>query len=263
MENLKNNDDKKQKALEILKKIKENKARQNPESPIEEEEIEEKEPEEEDSDSEWGGMEDVNIPIAKQQLGIFVIDGSGSMIENTNGGTTKAQAVNMAVKETLDKFKKSRKKNWFYFSVVAFGETAKTILPIQPVASIDTHANYDPLRHFGGQTFIGSGLSEALNIANNFLNNKTNNVPHSVIIIVLSDGECLKSAATEEIGKKIKGNAQIRTYSCLVETLGKQDANAISLLKKIATSTDCFQTVYDKDTIRDFFVHSLSTKIAL
>lgn len=51
------------------------------------------------------------IPSAFHQFGIFVIDGCGSMTGKTSRTLIKVEAVNMATKEILPRFKANREKH--------------------------------------------------------------------------------------------------------------------------------------------------------
>jgi hypothetical protein len=50
----------------------------------------------------------VTAPKTWEQLGVLVLDGSGSMSGETTGNTTKAQGVDSAVREMFTRFKASR-----------------------------------------------------------------------------------------------------------------------------------------------------------
>jgi hypothetical protein len=214
----------------------------------------------------WG-LGQIISPQAFHQLGIFVIDGSYSMTGKVPGNITRAQAVNGAVRETLTRFKMSRKKDCFSFSIVAFGDYAQTITQAERVTSIDDNANYDPLQYFGGgssSTNIGSGLSEASNVATNFLNNKTSSVPHKVAIVLLTDGMCHEEAKTKLVAEQLKQNPNVQVFCCCLEEVGKSVTDAEALLKQIASNpVTGYKTVYDKDTIRGFFVNSITAATGL
>ncbi|MCB0537810.1 MAG: VWA domain-containing protein [Saprospiraceae bacterium] len=207
---------------------------------------------------------EIVTPPAFQQLGIFVIDGSGSMTGKTSGSLSKAEAVNLAVKETLTRFKVSRKKDCFSFSVVAFGDHAKMVTPRQKGMDIDDYADYNPLQFFdngtgSSSTNIASGLDEALKIANEFFANKESSVPHKVAIVVLTDGMCHHEADTKRVADQIKQNPNVQIFCCCLEELGQSYTEAETLLKYVATNpTEGYRSVYDKDTIRGFFVNSIT-----
>jgi uncharacterized protein YegL len=212
---------------------------------------------------------EIVTPSAFHQLGIFVIDGSGSMTGKTSGSLTKADAVNMAVKETLSRFKASRKKDCFSFAVVAFGDQAKTIAPTQKGSEIDDYADYNPLQYFdngtgSSSTNISSGLSEALKIGNDFFSNKTSSVPHKVAIVVLSDGMCHQEQRTREVAGQLKQNPNIQIFCCCLEELGQSLPEAEALLKEVASNPITgYKTVYDKEAIRGFFVNSITAATGL
>jgi uncharacterized protein YegL len=66
------------------------------------------------------------------QLGILVLDGSGSMKAEGDLKTSLAENVNLAVKEFLTYFKGSSIVNNFSIAVVTFSDTATVHTPLPP-----------------------------------------------------------------------------------------------------------------------------------
>ena len=197
------------------------------------------------------------------QLGIFVIDGSGSMNEKITMNMTRSEAVDIALKATFIKFKVSRKKECFSFSVVAFGDYSQQVLSIQKAENCTPNDDYSPVHFFNNglgsnSTNIYTGLSKAYEIAKKFLDNKTSKILHKVAIVVLSDGMCHNSSETRAIADKIKQIQDIEIYCCHLQG-GLPDNNAQILLKNVASSLDNYKTVTDENTIRNFFVSSISS----
>jgi uncharacterized protein with von Willebrand factor type A (vWA) domain len=212
---------------------------------------------------------EIVTPQSFHQLGIFVIDGSGSMTGKTTSNLSKAEAVNLAVRETFTRFKVSRKKDCFSFAVVAFGDHAKAVGQRQKGTDIDDYADYNPLQYFdngtgSSSTNIASGLEEALRIANDFFANKESSVPHKAAIVVLTDGMCHHEADTRRVADQIKQNPNIQIFCCCLEELGQSYGEEENLLKYVATNqVTGYKTVYDKDTIRGFFVSSITAATGL
>ncbi len=129
------------------------------------------------------------VPATFRQLGILVLDGSGSMGEMTASKVSKAQMVEQAVKELLGLLKKSRVKSNFSIAVVTFDTSATVHTPASSVKDIDDYANYNPMIGHGGGTDIGVALRCAEGVAQQFLSgSSTESVPRSVVIVVMSDG---------------------------------------------------------------------------
>jgi uncharacterized protein YegL len=205
-----------------------------------------------------------NIPLMKStpsymQVGIFVSDGSGSMGDKISPMLTKAGATNKAIREVFTLFKASSKQDWFSFAVVPFGERASVQMGITPCAQVNDNASYDPMIGNGGGTFIGSGLEEANRLAEEFLQQAPKDIPTSVVIVVLSDGACGNPAATKAIAQRIKQNDRIKICAAFFAVKGKADSGVMELLEEIANDpiSGC-KTVYDAQTLRDFFIASVS-----
>lgn len=206
----------------------------------------------------------IDTPKQFHQLGIFVLDGSGSMKEQADGGVTKADAVNIAVRDLLTRFKVSRVKQNFSFSIVSFDTSAQLRTPITEASMIDDNDDYNPMNGHGGGTKIFEGLKIAEQQANDFLSqSNSGGVPHSVIILVMTDGACFKPQKTKQTADDIKNGVnggKITICSTFFGQVGKSDKAAKDLLKDIATDKIMgFKEVYDAETLRTFFEKSIST----
>jgi len=192
------------------------------------------------------------------QLGIFVIDGSGSMLEGTVAGhSLPSHAVNDAMKKTILNFKNSSKRECFSFSVVAFGDEARVILTPQKVEDINAAQSFIATDLFNDKkgsesTNIASGLAIAVEQAKYFLANKKGNLIHRVVVVVLTDGMCHHEEETRSLADQLKLIPNLEICSCHFET-GVNETGAVNLLKDISHN---YETVYDEETIRDFFIHS-------
>src|SRR5258708_4441705 len=148
----------------------------------------------------------IKTPPQFAQLGILVVDGSGSMTESTKGGIQKAQATNGAVRELFTKFKASRVAKNFAFAVVTFDERPSIRLkPASVDEDLDDNGDYNPLNGHGGGTNIYAALEEAEKIANEFIAKAPpDGVPHSAVILVMSDGCCSDPDRTKAVADRIK-----------------------------------------------------------
>lgn len=204
-------------------------------------------------------------PPSFNQLGILVLDGSGSMAELTDGNITKAQAVNEAVRAVFTRFKQSIYVRNFSFAVVTFDENAQAHTPVTAGTDLDDHGNYDPMLNHGGGTNIGAGLLEAKRVADEFLRRAPRGVPTTAVIVVMSDGRdggggVVDPAYTLRIAEEIKRNQAIKICSTYFAPVGSQDVHAQEHLKLLSTSPgNNYKTVYDADSLRQFFYASLST----
>ena len=203
-------------------------------------------------------------PRTFHQLGIFVLDGSGSMGEESQGAMTKAEAVNMAMRDLLTRFKVSKQRKNFSFAVITFDTDANIHTPVTPADVIDDNASFNPLEEHGGGTHIHAGLYIAEKIANDFINQAPpGGVPHSAIILLMSDGLCQEEYVTKQTAAKIKQSAnssKIVICTTYFAPKGTTDINAKALLQEVATDSSLgFREVYDAETLRTFFISSIST----
>jgi Mg-chelatase subunit ChlD len=207
----------------------------------------------------------VKPPKQFAQLGVLVVDGSGSMEDPADrGGISKAQATNKAIRELFTRFKTSKVANNFTFAVVTFDDVAKVRLaPTDVGDSLNDNDDYDPLKEHGHGTRIYTALAAAETMANDFLSAApAGGVPHSVIILVMSDGVCSDPSRTREAADRIrKGpNAdRVKIVCAYFSSIANRDPAGPDLLQQIASDPVMgYKTVYDADTLRDFFNASMS-----
>lgn len=201
------------------------------------------------------------------QLGVLVLDGSGSMQHYIGDGNRPlADNVNVSVRDFLGFFKNSSIKNNFSIAVVTFDDNATIHTPITPLEDIDDYADYNPVNNgHGGRTFIGGALLKAEELAKEFLSSPEalqNSIDHKVSIIVLSDGLCLKADETLNIANQVKGNDKIQVCTTLFlakEQIGEEETKlAKNVLIDIASAPNLFKTSYSENDLRQFFTSSLS-----
>jgi Mg-chelatase subunit ChlD len=208
-------------------------------------------------------------PPSFNQLGVLVLDGSGSMSEPAAGNISKAEAVNSAVRGLFTRFRQSRYVKNFSFSVVTFDENAQLHTPVTAAIDVNDDGNYDPLQNHGGGTNIGSGLLEAKRVAEDFLRQAPRGVPSSVVLVVMSDGRdgeggVVNPAESVRIAEEIKRNPVITVCSTYFAGLGSQDAAAQEHLRHLASNpTKGYQTVHDAESLRGFFLESMSINMGI
>jgi len=208
-----------------------------------------------------------NVTLNKtfNQLGILVLDGSGSMSDVSTGNASKAKHVESACIEMFNRFNVSRKKQNFSFACIKFDNTPTvTLEPTSFDYDALMNANFDPLEDKGGQTYINLALEKAKDVAEIYLNNPPEpGIPHKVLIMLMSDGMCFEPQMTLAIAAEIKNNPDIEIASVYYSKVGSSDIDAQGLLKEVASDYAKFITVYDGDALRNFFVNSLSASAGI
>jgi len=198
----------------------------------------------------------VGTPFQFNHLGIFCLDGSGCMNSTGDGGITLAESVNYAVKEFLGFFKCSRNAGAYSIAIITFSDQAKVHTKTKSLIDIDDFANYNPLNGHGGGTNIGEALNLAGEIAEQFLLEQSE-VPRSVSIVVMSDGECGSPDSTKQIADRLKQNDKIRICSVLITAKGSIGSErATNTLQYIASDPRLFKTTYSESDLRKFFIFS-------
>jgi Mg-chelatase subunit ChlD len=209
-------------------------------------------------------IEKPEVPRTFHQLGILVLDGSGSMSEMGRQQLTKAQEVELGIKELLSRFDGSRVKNNFSFACIKFDTTSTVTLPPTPFKDIDYfNEDFNPLNGKGRGTHIFDALNEAKKIAEEFLSNApTDGVKHSVVILLMSDGLCFQPETTNAVADNIKLNNEIVLASAYLAEIGNTNSEANdtkNLLQAISSNpVSYYATVYDGETLRKFFERSIS-----
>lgn len=214
------------------------------------------------------GIKNVNPtqPRTFHQLGIFLLDGSGSMSEKSTatGNAIKAKEVDNAMFDLFNRLSPSRVKQNFSFSVMKFDNNPTTIVDakrfkyedfVNNDISYNTRKGLESDVTTGG-TEIYNALEEAKKTADAFLADK-DTVPQSVLIMVMSDGMCFDPAKTIQKAKEIKSNPLIKIAAVYFANIGEVDQEAKSLMENIASDNMC-TTVYDGESLRAFFERSMT-----
>lgn len=202
------------------------------------------------------------LPKSKEQLGILVLDGSGSMVTKTKELIKKYEAVSNSVTEFFYRMKDSRRKNAFSFAVVYFDEEAFRRMDITATKDIDLDADYSPVRKDGQGTYLCTGLKEAEKIADAFLNGKEKSV-RSVIIIIMTDGIDMDKTEAIKVADQIKAKygekVKISASSFGTMDLKEKDREEImEFLRTIVTDQKyCLETASSEE-LRGFFINSVS-----
>lgn len=209
-----------------------------------------------------------SVPQTFNQLGIFLIDGSGSMTDPYHGGLKKHEAVSDAIRGALTRFKRSQKRSCFSFAVVVFGVDAAIHTMPKKAEDIDDNEDYDPYKcnlvNAGG-TNIGVGLQKCENLIQEFYNEAIEGIPNKIAVVILSDGMSEENF-TYTKASELKQNPNTEIYCCLFEgtALEGNETAATRLLRSLASDpVKGYKTVYNPDLIRDFFISSITSTAGL
>lgn len=202
-------------------------------------------------------------PRTFHQLGILVLDGSGSMEELTKSKITKGEEVSGAVKNLFSRFKASNLRSNFSFAIVCYDYDGILSLDISKTSDINVNHDYNPLNETTqGATSIHSGLKIANEIANKFLNDdEEGGVPHKVLIMLMSDGLDMTIDESRAIAEEIKKNPKIQIACSFLETLGGNDEymkQGAEFLKEICSEPTLYEDTQDAEGLRSFFERSMS-----
>ncbi len=206
------------------------------------------------------------VPQTFHQLGILVLEGSGSMTDRFEREMTKAQAADRAVKDLLDRLIMSQNNKDFSISLITFDQHSRVhTLPTRVAddkgRNIDARADYDPMNGHGGGSDIAQALKEAHLLAEEFLSSAPPaGVPHSVVIVVMSNG--VSQTDPVSVADYIKENPKITLCSSLFAS--KNDTHpeierAKQILRQIATSPENYIEVCDAETLGNFLINSVSS----
>lgn len=201
------------------------------------------------------------VPRMFHQLGILILDGSGSMKDITPDKISKGEAVDIAVRELLGRLRESRVAPNFSIAIVTFDDRAIIQTPATPIANINDYAACNPIQAHGGGTDIGVGLRKASEIANRFLSEGlTESVPRSVVLVVMSDG--LSSGNPNKEANALKQDPRITICTTLFAATNQntpEAAAAEQLLRELATSAMHYRTTYHSEDLRKFFIASVAS----
>lgn len=202
-----------------------------------------------------------------RQVGILVVDGSPSMDETVDGPEftgKKGEAAGLAIGDLLSRFKVSTKAANFSFAGVVFSERVTHRWGPVPGPLVDAVADYNPLKHAGNGTSIAAGLAEAQSMTSKFLADSADGLPSSVVVLVLTDGECGTSSETRRIATQLTADPRV-TLACAYFATKGRPSNGLGLLREICSqpATTYCQTVYDPETLRKFWHASMSAAAAI
>lgn len=197
----------------------------------------------------------VKETIGWEQLGVLVLDGSGSMGSVGETGKTKAEEVNTAVQGLISRLKNSRKREQFYLAIVTYDHRVTTRLVPTRVPEINDNEDYNPLKGHGGETAIGDALESAVQVADQFIASRTEGIPRTAVVVLMTDGQNNRGKDPVAVAEahKAKGTDVV----ICAAGYGKQEVDALTL-QRIVTDMSRYVRAYDPEVLRKFFEESIS-----
>lgn len=201
----------------------------------------------------------------KEQLGVFLLDGSGSMEEKGEANLTLAENVNQSFRDFISFFKQSSIADEFQIAVINFDYEARVRLDRTPLAEVNELDNFDPrdpAKENPG-TDIGAALQQAQRIIDGYFSSPNpDGYKRSVVIAILSDGMCQHADSTRAVARRLDANPDIVISAALFSTKGRvgntEFKDAKNFLQEIKSSEGVYTTAYDEKALRNFFNASVS-----
>lgn len=201
--------------------------------------------------------------LAYKQLGILLLDGSGSMRMKTPELITKAEAVSKAVSEFFDMMKQSSISNHFCFAIVNFASKSKKLLDVTEISQLDTDANYNPIKkETGEETYLYMGLEESKKIIESFMKTK-DDCMRSVVLVIMTDGLDMNERMAKTTMRQLKETygEKLKVTASYFETMGLKDTDQKKIMdflgEMVTDPSDC-RTITSGEELRTFFIASVS-----
>ena len=207
---------------------------------------------------------EISSPRQFCELGVLLLDGSGSMLAKTRDNLTKAEATAKATRELFDRVKnRSRAAKNFQFALITYDHHATPVIdPPVTATELDLNRDYNPVHGHGGGTRIWRALEEAERVVSQFLAAAPQDgVPYSAVILLLTDGLCNQPDRTREVARRIKERFGSKVtiagaFFCSEHSFEQAGAQ---LLREIVDDPErYFATVSTGDQLRDFFTATVS-----
>lgn len=199
-----------------------------------------------------------------RQLGVFVLDGSPSMLDEVEACDytgSKAEAVAAAVGDLVNRIRVSSRARSTSVGGVSFaGRVTGRWGPV-PLGDFDPAADQDPTRHGGTGTSLAAGLLEAESqIRRFFAAPDATRRPSSAVVLLLTDGECETPDATRAVAARLRDDARVKVACALFATKGRTP-HGRRLLQEICSPPAHVwsRTVHDPETLRRFLRTGLSS----
>jgi uncharacterized protein YegL len=194
-----------------------------------------------------------------EQLGILVLDGSGSMEELGISDQPKAEEINQAVRGLISRLRNSGKKENFYLAMVTYDHRVnKERLAPTPVMEVNDTDNYNPIEGHGGETAIGDALEGAFEVAEAFLD-RQRTYSRSVVIMVMSDGQNTCGKNPVDVADRIKQSGK-RITICAAGYGKGRDLDEMTLKRLVSNplGQPCYKFTMNTNELRDFFTATVT-----
>jgi hypothetical protein len=202
-----------------------------------------------------------------EQLCILVLDGSGSMAAlESSSGLIKADSVEEACRELLDRLQSSDMADQFLLAAVTFDD--RVDCPLLPTAVDEMDEGdlvLDLLQSHGSVTAVGDALARAGQIAEQFLQGEDAAIPRYVVILLMSDGQSNHGSDPLQVANQLKARFdQIKAHGpeMTLAAAAYGDDAAEDTLRQIASGSDYYKRVKTGSELRDFFFSSVSRSLA-
>lgn len=129
------------------------------------------------------------LPRLFNQLVVFILDGSNSMLGEGATGNTKGEELHDAVVQVLDRLRQSRNKNCFDISCWVYSSDHKQVLRPTPITDERVMGmSFDPTKHIKSKgTKVSAALEGAFDEARSYLDEHSGKQT-KVLFLLLSDG---------------------------------------------------------------------------
>lgn len=190
-----------------------------------------------------------------EQLGVLVLDGSGSMEKPGETRSPKGEEVATAVRGLISCLQRSSKATSFYLAVITYDDRVNSShTPPTPVLKMNATGDYNPLHGHGGETAIGDALRQAAIVAEDFLS-EAKRIPRQAVIILMTDGKNNAGTDPRKVAEIIKRSGQ--SITICAAGYGRPGDIDESTLREIVTNPKESVVTRDPDTLREFFNKSL------
>jgi uncharacterized protein YegL len=205
----------------------------------------------------------------QERLGIFLLDGSGSMADIGDNNCSLAENVNRMLQYFFSGFKESAIREEFEIAIINFDHEAIVRLPRTPLVDLDDFMDFNPMdkskNYFRG-TDIGAGLRKAKEIIDAyFAQPNLEMYRRTVSIAILSDGMCNHPDETIKIARELGVDPRI-TISCGLFTAYRERnddlKNVKDFLQNITSETGgVYGPIRGNATLKKFFYASIIASI--
>ncbi len=209
---------------------------------------------------------DLDAPVAPpswRQLAVLVLDASPSMdeplapTEGAAASVSKAETVDRAVRELVERLRKGRKAANFAIAMVAYAKEVTAEIPPVDLLDLPDDLSFNPRDHAGQWTVLASGLERAQEMISSFLDReRAGGLPTSAVVLAMTDGEDHHPDRAQVVADQLRSLPNTSVAACYFAS-EQPEGDPVALLQRVA-STDMFSVVHSGDELRRFFESSIS-----